>query len=43
MPLSDGLEASIQPENIFFSGSSGRRSTICRNAVVSGVSVIGVE
>jgi hypothetical protein len=43
MPLSDGLEASIQPEKAFFGGWSGRSSSIWTNAVVSGVSICGVE
>jgi hypothetical protein len=43
MPLIDGVEANIQPENTFLGFSSGRWSVISRNAVVSGGSVGGVE
>jgi hypothetical protein len=43
MPLRPGLEAYIQPEKMRLAGWSGRWSSICTNAAVSGVSVDGVE
>jgi hypothetical protein len=41
--LRPGEEAYIQPEKTRRSGWSGRRSSICRKALVSGVSLGGVE
>jgi hypothetical protein len=41
--LRDGLEASIQPEKTRLGGASGRWSSIWMKAVVSGVSIGGVE
>jgi len=43
MPLSPGLEAYIQPENASRFALSGRLSSICTKAAVSGVSLGGVE
>jgi hypothetical protein len=41
--LRPGLEAYIQPEKMRCSGWSGRWSSICTKADVSGVSLGGVE
>jgi hypothetical protein len=43
MPFSPGLEAYIQPEKMRCIGLSGRESSICTKAAVSGVSLCGVE